>query len=110
MLFLYVILTTIILYWAAVYLKISNSQEYKKSILIAFKTMLSFGVFAYAVSFLNSPVVVLSLFFLIYFIKYFYKLDVKKATKLWLFYILFLLPVLLVLAVIATIPDFVEIF
>ena len=109
MILLYVLLSSVVLYWAASYLEILSHLKFKISFLVAFKTILSYGIFIYIVSSVSTPGAILGVFFLPYFIKYFYKLDIKKSIKLWLFYLLFLLPVLITIATIISIPDIVRI-
>ncbi len=110
MILLYIILSSIILYWAAIYLKISSKSEFKKHFLLAIKTILSYGVFTYIMSSASHIGAILGIFFLPYFIKYFYKIDIKKAIKLWFFYLLFLFPVLLTVALIISIPDILDVY
>jgi len=109
MILLYIILSSIILYWAASYLEILSHLKFKISFFVAFKTILSYGIFIYIVSSVSTLGSILGVFFLPYFIKYFYKLDIKKSIKLWLFYLLFLLPFLITIATIISIPDIVRI-
>ncbi len=109
MILLYIILSSVILYWAASYLKILSNLKFKISFLVAFKTILSYGIFIYAVSKATQIGAILGIFFLPYFIKYFYSINIKKAIKLWLFYLLFLLPILIIIAIIISIPDIIRI-